>query len=298
MEDGVNVYSIKDLEDIAGIKAHTIRIWEKRYKLLSPDRTDTNIRTYNDTELKKILNVAFLNRNGYKISRIVSLDDEGLAQKVIEISERKYVDLRDFQPDKILSSAANFDENTLKSEISFLVERYGFEAAYSKYLYFLSERAKLMWQTGHFSRSQAQFVNNVIKNTVITEDAFLKPKSVKKAPSVAMICVTNNLNENNFLFYKYVLRKRGFDVIFPGGLLPLSEVFEIYMTKPFEYLVLNNNVFDFAEKKLSYFQNIGQSLVLKKIIFTDFSNSKMGKREGILQFCYTPDDFVQVANLI
>ena len=297
MEEGLNVYSIKDLENIAGIKAHTIRIWEKRYNLLTPDRTDSNIRTYNDSELKKILNVAFLNRNGYKISKIVNLDEEALAQKVIEMSERKYSGLRDFQPDKILSPVENFDEKALKAEVMFLIERYGFEAAYSKYIYYLLERAKIMWQTGYLSRSQSQFANNVIKSVVVTEDAFLTTEN-KKNTTVAMLSSVNNMTDNNFMFYKYALKKRGFDIIFPGGILPVSEIFEIYMTKPFEYLIINSSVVDFAEKKLTYFQNIGKSLMLKKIIFTDFADFKLGKREGILHFCFTPDDFVQVANLI
>jgi DNA-binding transcriptional MerR regulator len=88
MEDGVNVFSIKDLENFSGIKAHTIRIWEKRYKILEPDRTDSNIRTYSETELKKILNVAYLNRNGLKISKIARLDDDELTQHVIDSQQQ------------------------------------------------------------------------------------------------------------------------------------------------------------------------------------------------------------------
>ena len=70
------VYSIKELEKLSGIKAHTIRIWEKRYQLLSPERTDTNIRFYSDDDLKKILNVSLLNGHGFKISKIAQFDDD------------------------------------------------------------------------------------------------------------------------------------------------------------------------------------------------------------------------------
>jgi len=88
MEDQINAYSIKDLEKFSGIKAHTIRIWEKRYNILEPDRTDSNIRTYSEVELKKILNVAYLNRNGLKISRIAKLDEDALAQQVMTTSSK------------------------------------------------------------------------------------------------------------------------------------------------------------------------------------------------------------------
>jgi DNA-binding transcriptional MerR regulator len=89
MEEGTNVFSIKDLENFSGIKAHTIRIWEKRYRILEPDRTDSNIRTYSETELKKILNVAYLNRNGLKISKIARLAEDELSTKVMTISSQE-----------------------------------------------------------------------------------------------------------------------------------------------------------------------------------------------------------------
>ena len=88
MEEGTNVFSIKDLENFSGIKAHTISIWEKRYKILEPDRTDSNIRTYSESELKKILNVAYLNRNGLKISRIARLGEDELTQQVMAVSSQ------------------------------------------------------------------------------------------------------------------------------------------------------------------------------------------------------------------
>jgi len=140
MEDGVNVFSIKDLENFSGIKAHTIRIWEKRYKILEPDRTESNIRTYSETELKKILNVAYLNRNGLKISKIARLDEDELTQQVMTVSSR-HDDLdQNFQPGKILMSAIRFNETLFKEALSPFIKRQGIENAYSKYLYPLLEK--------------------------------------------------------------------------------------------------------------------------------------------------------------
>ena len=110
MEDGINVFSIRDLENFSGIKAHTIRIWEKRYSILEPDRTDSNIRSYNEAELKKILNVSFLNRNGLKISKIAKLDEDELTRKVMTVSSKNDDKSKDFQPGKILTSAIRFNE--------------------------------------------------------------------------------------------------------------------------------------------------------------------------------------------
>jgi hypothetical protein len=84
-----------------------------------------------------------------------------------------------------------------------------------------------------------------------------------------MINTSDNLTDNNFLFYKFVLKKRSFDVLFTGGILPASEVIEMHKIKPFDYLVVNSSAFDFAEKKIGYFSSIGKSLMIKKIILTD-----------------------------
>ena len=292
MEEGNNVFSIKDLENFSGIKAHTIRIWEKRYRLLEPDRTDSNIRTYNESELKKILNVAYLNRNGLKISKIAKLDDDELTQKVMSVnSSRDDLD-KDFQPGKILMTAIRFNEELFKESLAPYIKKKGIEKAYSMYFHPLLEKARILWQTGSLSRAQEQFIRNTIKQIIIYEDSLLKPVNGNLGPSVAMINTSDNLTDNNFLFYKYVLRKRGFDVIFTGGILPASEVFEIYKIKPFDYLVVNSNSFDFASKKVGYFNNIGKSLRIRKIILTDSPLEYEKKLSDKLVISRDPEDFI------
>ncbi|MCK7534693.1 MAG: MerR family transcriptional regulator [Marinilabiliales bacterium] len=134
MEEGINVYSIKDLENFSGIKAHTIRIWEKRYGVLVPDRTDTNIRTYTESELKKILNVAYLNRYGIKISHIAGLEEDELTTRVMEISSRNDDKDKSFQPGKILMTALKFNEAQFRDALYPLIKRHGLEEAYVRYL--------------------------------------------------------------------------------------------------------------------------------------------------------------------
>jgi MerR family transcriptional regulator, light-induced transcriptional regulator len=294
MEEGLNVFSIKDLENFSGIKAHTIRIWEKRYRILEPDRTDSNIRTYSEAELKKILNVAYLNRNGLKISRIAKLDEDELTQQVMAVSS-KHDDMdQDFQPGKILMSAIRFNEVQFKESIAPFISYQGIEAAYCKYLHPLLEKARILWQTGSLSRAQEQFVRNTIKQIIIIEDHLLKNTAGRPKSSVAMINTSDNLTDNNFLFYKYALRKRGFDVIFTGGILPSSEVIEIYKIKPFDYLVVNSSAFDFAEKKIGYFTSIGKSLMIKKTILTDSPEEYNNKSYDRLVLTKDPAEFIKV----
>lgn len=294
MEDGLNVFSIKDLENFSGIKAHTIRIWEKRYKILEPDRTDSNIRTYSESELKKILNVAYLNRNGLKISKIAKLDEDELTQQVMTVSGKNDDLDQNFQPGKILMSAIRFNENLFKEALSPFIKNKGIEEAYSKYLFPLLEKSRILWQTGSLSRAQEQFVRNIIKQIIIIEDNLLKPLTGKTKASIAMINTSDNLTDNNFLFYKYVLKKNNYDVIFTGGILPASEVVEIHKIKPFEYLVVNSSAFDFAEKKIGYFNSVGKSLMIKKIILTDAPGDATKKSYDRIILTRDPSHFIRV----
>ena len=298
MEDGLNVFSIKDLENFSGIKAHTIRIWEKRYSILEPDRTDSNIRSYNETELKKILNVSFLNRNGLKISKIAKLNELELTSKVMTVSSKNDDKSIDFQPGKILTSAIRFNEGLFREALSSLIEGHGLEQAYCSYIYPLLEKARILWQTGSLSRAQEQFVRNTVKHLIIIEDNLLNRSNGNSKHAIAMINTSDNLTDNNFLFYKYALKKRGFEVIFTGGILPASEVVEIYKTKSFEYLIVNSSSFDFAEKKIAYFRNIGKSLMLKRIIFTDSPSYSNKKAIDKMIFTNDPEDFIKVVDSI
>jgi DNA-binding transcriptional MerR regulator len=293
MEEGINIFSIKDLENFSGIKAHTIRIWEKRYKILEPDRTDSNIRTYSEAELKKILNVAYLNRNGLKISKIAVLDEDELTQQVMHVSSKNDNPDNDFQPGKILMSAIRFNEDMFKESLSNFTKQRGLEEAYPKYLYALLEKARILWQTGSLSRAQEQFVRNTVRQIIIIEDNLLKTSPGKKKQAVAMINTSDTLNDNNFLFYKYVLKNRGYDVIFTGGILPASEVVDIHKIKPCDYLVVNSSAFDFAKKKIGYFNSIGKSLMIKKIVFTDSPEEPDKKVNERILVAKDPSDFIK-----
>ena len=294
MEEGTNVFSIKDLENFSGIKAHTIRIWEKRYRILEPDRTDSNIRTYSETELKKILNVAYLNRNGLKISKIATLSEDELTARVMAVSSQDEKKENSFRAGTVLMSAIRFNEHEFRGVLEPFVHKHGIEDAFIMYLHPLLEKARLLWQTGSLSRAQEQFVRNVIKQILTQEDNSLKVPAIKAKASVAMINTSDNLSDNNFLFYKYLLKKRGFDVIFTGGILPASEVIEIHKIKAFDYLVANSGSFDFSRKKISYFSSIGKSLLIRKIILTDFPESNEKRIPENIIITRNPEEFKQI----
>ena len=290
----MNVFSIKDLENFSGIKAHTIRIWEKRYRILEPDRTDSNIRVYNEVELKKILNVAYLNRNGFKISKIAQFNEDELTKQVVTLSNQADNLDTSFQPGKILMSAIWFNESQFKEVLLPFIRRFGIEDAYIKFFHPLLEKSRILWQTGSLSRAQEQFVRNTIRQLIIIEDNNLKAAGGKPKATAAMINTSDNLSDNNFLFYKYALKSRGFDVIFTGGILPSSEVIEIHKIKPFEYLVVNSGAFDYEKKKISYFSNIAKSLIIKKVILTDYPEPFEKRSPDNILVAREPSEFLKI----
>jgi len=293
MEEGSIIYSIKDLENFSGIKAHTIRIWEKRYKILIPARKDSNIRMYSESELKKILNVAYLNRNGYKISKIAILDEDELTGQVMEVSSRHDDPDQNFQPGKVLMSALRFNEDLFKDTLIPFIKKYGIEEAFIKFLHPLLVKSRILWQTGSLSRAQEQFVRNTIKQIIIIEDNHLRAEKGKDIASVAMINTSDNFSDNNFLFYKYALKKRGFEVIFTGDILPASEVVEMHKIKPFKFLIVNSGAFDYAKKKIEYFNAIGKSLQIKKIVFTDYPGVSDKKSPEKIIITRDPAEFIE-----
>jgi MerR family transcriptional regulator, light-induced transcriptional regulator len=298
MDEGLVVYSIKDMENFSGIKAHTIRIWEKRYKVLEPERKDSNIRMYSETELKKILNVAYLNRNGFKISKIAMLDEDELTGKVMDVSSRNDDPGQSFQPGKILMSAIRFSEEQFKEALYPFIRSHGIEESFIKFLHPLLVKSRILWQTGSLSRAQEQFVRNTIRQIIILEDNQLSAEKKKPETTVAMINTSDNFSDNNFLFYKYVLKKRGFDVIFTGDTLPSSEVTEMYKIKPFRLLVVNSGAFDYTKKKIEYFNSVGKSLQISKIIFTDFPGVPDRKVPERIIITKDPSDFVEKISLL
>lgn len=139
-------YSIKDLEKLTGIKAHTIRIWEKRYHLIEPERTSTNIRYYSDNDLRKLLNVSILNRNGLKISNIVQMDIREMNERIMEISETSFD--HDNQIEQLTLAMIDYDENRFERVLTTSIIKTGFDDTVIKLLYPFFEKIGILWQIG------------------------------------------------------------------------------------------------------------------------------------------------------
>ncbi len=215
-------YSIKDLEQLSGIKAHTLRIWEQRYGIIKPNRTDTNIRTYDDKDLKLLLNIALLKDYDFKISEIAKLSTSELSQKVLEISE-KHLNYPD-QIHALTIAMIDLNEERFEKIMSTNILQFGFENTMLNIIYPFLSRIGVLWVTGSIGPAQEHFITNLIRQKLIVaiDGQIIEPKSDLK--TYILFTPEGELHEIPLLFTNYLLRARNNKVIYLGQSMPLSEL--------------------------------------------------------------------------
>ena len=217
-------YSIKELEKLSGIKAHTIRIWEKRYQIVIPQRTHTNIRYYSDDDLKKIINISLLNNNGVKISKIADLTAAGLVKKVNELSETK--NDADIHIDQLIVAMIDLEEENFEKILTGLIRRYNFEKTITDIVYPFLEKIGILWQTGNITPAQEHFISNLIRQKIIVAIDSL-PLSSKASTRALLFLPEEELHELGLLFYYYVVKKAGFRTYYLGQMVPYKDLMAI-----------------------------------------------------------------------
>jgi MerR family transcriptional regulator, light-induced transcriptional regulator len=227
----MSTYSIKDLEQLSGIKAHTLRIWEQRYDILSPDRTDTNIRTYDDNDLKLVLNIALLKDHGYKISEISKMSPEELSKEVLLISDKQLN-----YPDQIHAltiSMLDLDEERFEKIVSTNTLQFGFENMMINIIYPFLSRIGTLWITGSIGPAQEHFISNLIRQKLIVAIDGQLPSLRQGAKKYLLYLPEGEMHEISLLFANYIIRSRQNRVIYLGQSLPFSELgFAHGMHKP------------------------------------------------------------------
>ncbi len=219
-------FSIKDLENLTGIKAHTIRIWEKRYNLLSPNRSETNIRNYSITSLQKLLNISYLNNNGIKISKIANLKEDEIPAKVREIASRAKAE--DHAINALKMAMINFDQVLFYNTYNNLIENKTFnDIFYTVFLPLLNEIG-LLWQTNTITPAHEHFLSIHIKQKIllnIEKLQSLEPKPVSK--SFVLFLPEREIHDIGLLFINYQLRSKGYHTIFLGESVPMESLTDL-----------------------------------------------------------------------
>ncbi|WP_299533024.1 MerR family transcriptional regulator [Ulvibacterium sp.] len=219
-------FSIRDLENLSGIKAHTIRIWEKRYGLLSPERTSTNIRTYSLSSLQKLLNVTLLYNNGYKISKIAKLEEQDIPLKVKEIVAKNSVKNHAINAFKL--AMVNFDQTLfLNTYNGLLVEKSFREIFYDVFIPLLNELG-LLWQTDTISPAHEHFITSLIKQKILINTEKLQHLEPTKTDKIFVpFLPENEIHEIGLLYLNYEIVLRGYKSIYLGQTVPLETLKDV-----------------------------------------------------------------------
>ncbi len=216
-------FSIRDLENLSGIKAHTIRIWEKRYNLLSPERTSTNIRTYSLISLQKLLNVTLLYNNGYKISKIARIPEENIPIMVREIVAKSSVKNHAINAFKL--AMINFDQTLFFNTYNSLLAERPFREIFKEVFMPLLNELGLLWQTNTISPSHEHFITCLIKQKIIINtEKLLSIPPTKKDKTFVLFLPENEIHEIGLLFLNYEIILRGYKTIYLGQTMPIDNL--------------------------------------------------------------------------
>jgi DNA-binding transcriptional MerR regulator/methylmalonyl-CoA mutase cobalamin-binding subunit len=250
----MHAFTIKDLENLSGIKAHTIRIWEQRYSFLNPSRTDTNIRYYSNEELKTVLNIALLNKYGYKISHIDRMSDTEIKDKILSLSQIEAQQERIIN--EMIHCMVDMNMESFEKLLNENVSLRGIEKTITQFIFPFLERIGILWMTNHINPAQEHLVTNIIRQKLIVgidgTHTLLSSKSL-----ILLFLPEGEHHELGLLFVYYLLKRRGVKVIYLGSNVPVKDMEYVAKLKQpdaiFTHLTSVANHFNF-EKFLNNMQ--------------------------------------------
>lgn len=220
-----NKFSIKDLENLTGIKAHTIRIWEKRYNLLQPKRTDTNIRYYDLSNFQKLLNVSYLNENGYKISKIADLQSEKIPELVRSIANQN--NLEDHAINSFKLSMLNFDQILFYNTYNSLIREKPFRAIFYEIFIPLMNEIGFLWQTDTITPAHEHFLTNLIRQKILINTENIQTIASTTNRTFVLYLPDNEVHELGLMFVNYEIIAHGHHAIMLGQSVPLNSLVDV-----------------------------------------------------------------------
>jgi len=258
-------FSIKELESLSGIKAHTIRIWEQRYTFIKPTRTLTNIRTYSNDELKTILTVALLNKHGYKISRIDRMRPEQRRLEVLQLNNTEAVNEQLIND--LIGAMIDLDfiqfENLLVKHIS----QHDIFSTVSGIVFQFLEKVGILWQTNRIHPAQEHVASCIVRQKLIS--AIDQLPVVQKATSLFLLFLPEGEHhELGLLFVYYLLKKRGLPVLYLGANVPLKDVNYVVEQKAPAHLYLHLSSFPMKQSFSKYLHALSDRAAHRHILIS------------------------------
>lgn len=250
-------YSIKELEHLSGIKAHTIRIWEQRYGILSPQRTETNIRFYSDDDLKTLLNVSLLNESGYKISRIARMSPVQLAEEVMTLANTAEND-KQVQINALLLAMVELNEEKFDKALTTPILQLGFENTMLKVIYPFLSRIGILWQTNNICPAHEHFVSNIIRQKLIVAIDGQVQVSRQEGSGFLLFLPESEQHELALLFMSYLLRTRRQPTLYLGQNLPHADLISAQKQYQAKYLVTVLTSYPDRDQVQAYLDKLSQ----------------------------------------
>jgi MerR family transcriptional regulator, light-induced transcriptional regulator len=239
-------YSIKDLEKLSGIKAHTLRIWEQRFNLMQPKRSDSNIRMYSDVDLKLALNISMLRDHGYKISEIAEMPAHMIGNKVLSLTEKS-----NLMADKIQALTLfmiDLDTKGFQNVLTENIDNVGFEQTIINLIYPFLVKVGTLWQTGSVGPAQEHFFTELIRQKLYVAIESIKREYSAEAKTFVVFNPENEYHDISPLFAHYILKNRGHKVHYFGQSLPFADLeFVVNKVKPQAIFTAFTNSYRFAD---------------------------------------------------
>jgi DNA-binding transcriptional MerR regulator len=265
-------YHIRDFEVLSGIKANTIRMWERRYHLFNPERTDTNIRYYSDEDLVKLLNIALLSNRGHRISALAEMSDQQLKKQVEEIiaKENRFKD--DYQ-ERFVLSMLQMDEEGFMETLEESIRLHGMENTYAEKVFPFFERIGVLWQSGAITPVQEHFVSNLLRQKLFSETNTLTYNP--EAPVAVAFLPEGENYKLSLLFYTFLLRKEGYKTIYLGASVPVKDVITTLKSHSFEILLTAFIASISGLKLRETIEQLAEAFPDKKILLTGHQLKKI-----------------------
>lgn len=289
----MNQFSISQLAQFSGIKAHTIRIWEQRYNALQPHRSEGNTRYYDGLQLRRLLNIVSLLKFNYKVSQLCKMTDEELSELQRQYHLRA-IDDNDFEYfiNQLIAAGVNYDEQDFNKFFSHCLLRFGLKKTYVEVLYPVLERIGIMWSIDQMPPTQEHYITNLLQQKLFTAIDSLAPE--KDNEEVWLLFLPENeFHEIGLLFANYLIRSRGKKVIYLGSNVPLpllnTAVKETKVTRILTFLVHN----DLPENVTSYLEQLKSGAAGKEVFVASAPFKDPIEVEGI-NWVYSVEDLDMV----
>jgi DNA-binding transcriptional MerR regulator len=261
-------YSIKEIEVLTGIKAHTIRIWEQRYNIVAPKRTQANFRFYDDTDVTHLINIAFLNKNGYKISQIAEMPNHQRQHLVATIGRQEIND--NALIDALIQATRTLNEDSFERSFAAAIAHIGVEDAMIGIVFPFMRQLGYLWQAGTITAAHEHFASNIIRQKLIMETQAAAVQPTPTAQRYLLYLPEKEYHELGLLFANYILKVRGHHTMYLGQNVPFDNITQVNQNFDPKYIITAISAALENQNLETYLQKLSQTFINQTIYISGY----------------------------